>query len=140
MHVPLIVQIPGVGPRRIQTRRSHVDVVPTVLDLMGIPNDDPGLHGKSLAKDIATPGALEEHDIYIDMPDGPYNDMRRSVITGAGAGLKLIEMQGGGSLLYDLNADPKETKNIASDSARMKEAKEAMARVRATVKELPPTR
>lgn len=140
VHVPLIVQIPGVSPRRIQTRRSHVDVVPTVLDLMGIPNDDPGLHGKSLAKDIATPGALEEHDIYIDMPDGPYNDMRRSVITGAGAGLKLIEMQGGGSLLYDLNADPKETKNIASDSARMKEAKEAMARVRATVKELPPTR
>ena len=66
--------------------------------------------------------------------------MRRSVIPGPGAGLKLIEFQGGGSQLYDLVADPKETKNIASDSARMKEAKEAMTRMRATIKELPPTR
>jgi hypothetical protein len=49
-------------------------------------------------------------------------------------------MQGGSSVLYDLVADPKETKNIASDSTRMKEAKEAMAKMRATVKEIPPTR
>jgi arylsulfatase A-like enzyme len=139
VRVPLIIHVPGTNARRIQARRSHVDVVPTVLDLMGIPADDPLLHGKTLLKDIAT-GAPEDHDIYIDMPDGPYNDMRRSVITGPGAGLKLIEMQGGSSVLYDLALDPKETKNIASDSARMKEAKEAMAKMRATVKEIPPTR
>jgi arylsulfatase A-like enzyme len=139
VRVPLIIHVPGTNARRIQARRSHVDIVPTVLDLMGIPADDPLLHGKTLLKDIAA-SAPEDHDIYIDMPDGPYNDMRRSVITGPGAGLKLIEMQGGSSVLYDLVADPKETKNIASDSTRMKEAKEAMAKMRATVKEIPPTR
>lgn len=141
VRVPLMIYVPGVAPKRIQARRSHVDVVPTVLDLMGIPADDPLLsHGKDLMKDVLATGPALDHDIYIDMPDGPYNDMRRSVITGPGAGLKLIEMQGGGSLLYDLVADPKETKNIANDAARMKEAKEAMAKMRATVKEIPPTR
>ena len=138
VHVPLMLQIPGVPPHWVKNRRSHVDVVPTVLDLMGVANDDPTLHGKSLAKDAMATGPLEDHDIYIDMPDGPYNDMRRSVITGPGAGLKLIEMQGGRSELYDLNVDPRELKNISTDAAKMKEAKDAMAKVRSTLKELPP--
>lgn len=138
VRVPLIVSVPGVAPRRIPTRRSHIDVVPTVLELMGMPSDDPLLHGRSLLKDIATPGAIEEHDVFIDMPDGPYNDLRRSVIFGASPGFKLIEYQGGKFELYDLGNDPKESKNLASDSAKMKEAKEAMARVRANIKELPP--
>lgn len=140
VHVPFMIHVPGVSPARVHARRSHVDLVPTVLDLMGIPNEDPGLHGKSLLKDVAAPAKAEDRDTYIDMPDGPYNELRRSVITGPGAGLKLIELQNGGSLLYDLDADPKESKNIASDTARLKEAKEAMARVRASLKEIPPIR
>ncbi|MBX3225794.1 MAG: sulfatase-like hydrolase/transferase [Labilithrix sp.] len=141
VRVPLIVYIPGGTPRRIETRRSHIDIVPTVLDLMGMATDDPLLHGKSLLKDIANTGPLEDHDIFIDMPDGPYNDLRRAVIFGPGAGFKMIEFQGNRpSELYDLANDPKESKNLASDAAKLKEAKEAMARVRATIKELPPQR
>jgi arylsulfatase A-like enzyme len=140
VRVPLIVSIPGIGPRHIQQRRSHVDLVPTVLDLMGIPPDDPLLHGKSLLRDINNPGQPEDREQYIDMPDGPFNDLRRAVLTGPGGGLKLIEFQGGGQQLYDLNADPRETRNIINDQTKLKEAKEAMARVRSTVKELPPQR
>ena len=138
VHVPLMIYVPGTPARRIQNRRSHIDLAPTILDLMGISPEDPLLHGKSLVKDIANLGALDDRDTYIDMPDGPYNDLRRSVLTGPNAGLKLIEFQGGKQELYDLNVDPKEAKNLIGDADKAKIAKDAMARVRATVKELPP--
>jgi membrane-anchored protein YejM (alkaline phosphatase superfamily) len=36
LHVPLILSIPGRGPRRIESVSSHVDVIPTLLDAAGI--------------------------------------------------------------------------------------------------------
>lgn len=138
VRIPLMVYVPGQPARRIQNRRSHIDLAPTILDLMGITPDDPLLHGHSLLEDIGNPGPPKDRDTYIDMPDGPFNDLRRSVITGPNAGLKLIEFQGGKQELYDLNTDPKEAKNLIGDPAQSKIAKDAMARVRATVKEIPP--
>jgi arylsulfatase A-like enzyme len=140
VRVPLMVYVPGTAGRRIQNRRSHIDIAPTILDLMGISPEDPLLHGKSLLKDITNPAQPDDRDTYIDMPDGPYNDLRRAVITGPNAGVKMIEYQGGKQEVYDLNADPKEAKNLLGDPVQSKVAKDAMARVRATIKELPPTR
>jgi membrane-anchored protein YejM (alkaline phosphatase superfamily) len=39
LHVPLILSIPGQGPRRIESVSSHVDVIPTLLDAAGIALD-----------------------------------------------------------------------------------------------------
>ena len=141
VHVPLVVFVPGVAPRRIEAKRSHIDLVPTVLELMGLPAD-PELHGKSLLADLhAAAGEAEERDVYIDMPDGPFNEMRRAVLTGPSPGIKLIDFGSNRYELYDLRFDPNETKNLAaSDPLQLRAAKEAMARVRATLKELPPVK
>jgi arylsulfatase A-like enzyme len=37
MHVPLVMRVPGVAPRRIDGITSLVDVLPTVLGLLGLP-------------------------------------------------------------------------------------------------------
>lgn len=136
VHVPLLVYVPGLAPRRIEAKRSHIDIVPTVLELMGLPAD-PELHGKSLLADArAADGEIEERDVFIDMPAGPFNEMRRAVVTGASPGLKLIDF-GGRYELYDLQADPRETKNLSYTSpAQLREAKDAMTRVRSSLREI----
>ncbi|HVH43246.1 MAG TPA: sulfatase [Labilithrix sp.] len=140
VHVPLVVYVPGVAPRRIKTKRSHIDIVPTVLELMGIA-EAPELHGKSLIRDLAgAPEEAEERDVYIDMPAGPYNEMRRAVITGPSPGWKLIDF-GGRYELFDLHADPREARNLAyANAEQLRKAKEALVRMRASLRELPPSK
>ncbi len=49
IRVPLILRIPGLeGGSRIEQAVGHVDIVPTILDLIGLPVPD-GLAGRSLA-------------------------------------------------------------------------------------------
>lgn len=140
VHVPMLIYAPGAPAHRIKTKRSHIDVVPTILDLMGLPID-PELKGKSLVADLTAPAdKLEERDVFIDMPEGPYNDMRRAIITGRSPGLKLIDSGPGKHQLFDLATDPNELKNLASDTGRLREAQTALSRVRASIKELPPVK
>lgn len=47
MHVPLVVRAPGVPPGRAKERVSLLDVMPTVLDALGVPVP-PGVEGRSL--------------------------------------------------------------------------------------------
>lgn len=141
VHVPLLVYVPGVSPRRILAKRSHLDLVPTVLALMGL-GRDPELHGTSLLEDFeVAPAQVVERDVYVDMPEGPFNEQRRAVITGPAPGVKLIDFGSGRYEMFDLRFDPGETKNLAPmDAVQLKAAKDAMARVRATMREIPPTR
>lgn len=141
VHVPLLLFVPGVEPRRIEAKRSHIDVVPTALELMGVPPDR-DLHGKSLLADLEhAPREVEERDVYIDMPDGPFNEMRRAVLTGPSPGIKLIDFGSNRYELYDLRFDPHETKNLASsDTTQLRAAKEAMAKIRGSLKEIPPVK
>lgn len=139
VHVPLLVYVPGAEPRRIKAKRSHIDLVPTVIELMGL-TEDAELHGTSLLRDLDG-AAAEERDVYIDMPEGPYNDMRRAVLTGPSPGLKLIDFGGGRYELFDLATDPAEAKNLASSEPdQLAVAKAAMARARESLKVLAPTR
>jgi arylsulfatase A-like enzyme len=49
IHVPLIIRWPGNdGRRRVERRVQHVDIVPTILDIVGADTDGLALHGQSL--------------------------------------------------------------------------------------------
>jgi arylsulfatase A-like enzyme len=97
----------------VRPRRGAIDIVPTILDLMAVPlpagsDPDDFLSGTSLVPDLLQPDAAVR-DILVDMPAGPYNEARRAFIHGD---LKLYISRGLSKELYDLAADPGETKDL----------------------------
>src|SRR6185437_674218 len=121
VHVPLMIYIPGAEPRHIPVKRSHIDLVPTLLDLMGFPIPDSSeLSGVSMLSDVlgAKDAELAERDIYFDMPVSPYSGMRRGLIHGKTPGMKLIHLGGNNYNLFDLAADPGEREDLAGDRAK----------------------
>lgn len=139
MRVPLLVHAPGFAPHRVSVKRSVIDLVPTVLDLMRVPLPGPGeLSGQTLLPDLAAgPGdELSERDVYLDMPDGPFTHMRRAIIHGKTPGMKLIHFGGRQYQLYDLASDPGEEEDLAGDAEKLSPMIRALQTKRATLREI----
>jgi len=139
VRVPLVVYVPDGGASHVDVKRSHVDVAPTILELLGAPSVVPGqLRGRSLLADVyAKPGEPhEERDVYLDMPEGPYNDMRRALITGPSPGMKLLHLGGTRYQLFDLATDPGETTDLSGDPARFEPLRQRMEAFRARLHEI----
>jgi arylsulfatase A-like enzyme len=63
LHVPLLMRLPGVLPagRKVETLSSSVDILPTILELLNIPNRaEDNLDGRSLVPALTDP-AFEAH-------------------------------------------------------------------------------
>jgi len=135
VRVPFLIRVPGVPPRRITTRRSTIDLVPTVLELfrLPLPEGDDALSGQSLVPDLLATGEPSPRPILVDMPEGPYNAERSAYIDGD---LKLITSGGRPLGLYDLAADPGEKKNLMSDKERTRAALEAFKEFRRSLREV----
>ncbi|WP_394836061.1 sulfatase [Pendulispora rubella] len=142
VRVPLIIYVPGGKPRRIAVKRSQIDLVPTVLELAGAPPPTDGLlRGKSLLADMAEGDtAIEERDVYLDMPEGPFNEMRRAIITGPSPGMKLIDLGDHRYELYDLRVDPDEKKDLVLNKERFRASLTSLQRLRAQLQEIRATR
>jgi choline-sulfatase len=118
VRVPLVVYVPGTEPHRVRVKRSLVDLVPTVLDLMGLPQPPAGeLSGESTAAAIVTTNqaAMDERDIYLDIPAGPQVRQHRAIIHGTTPGMKLMHEGGPVYFLFDLSKDERETSDLAGN-------------------------
>jgi choline-sulfatase len=139
IRVPLLVYIPGAKPRRVSVKRSHIDLAPTLNELLGGPPDEEGqMEGTSLLADVYLPEGEEheERDVFVDMPAGPYNGIRRAVIKGPTPGMKLINQGGSAYQLFDLANDPKEARDLATDKEKLTPVLEHMQTIRARLKEV----
>jgi arylsulfatase A-like enzyme len=139
MRIPLVFYVPGLRPHHVPVKRSVIDLVPTILDVLGVARPQPGeLSGQSLMADLTARAgeAPEERDVYLDMPDGPYTRMRRGIIHGPTPGMKLIHLGGRQYQLYDLAADPGEREDLAGDRIKLAPMVEALQAKRATLKEI----
>ncbi len=108
--VPLIVHAPGAAPHRIRELRTHIDIAPTVLDLMG-QKPLPGFQGQSLVPEIygaETPQVREP--VLLELAEDSHNPARRAIVAGD---YKLIVFGTGQRFLFDLKSDPGEEKNLA---------------------------
>ena len=117
VRVPLVIYVPGVAPGHVTVRRGAIDLAPTFLELMNVPAPSGAtkhdfIDGVSLVPDLLAPAAAEPRDVFMDMPDGPYNDPRRALIHGD---LKLIVSNNVTHELYDLAKDPEEKQNLWED-------------------------
>jgi len=123
IHVPLIFYVPGVEPHRVFPKRSLIDLVPTLLDLMNLPQPPAGeLSGESNALAIVAPEEpVEERDVYMDMPTGPQVPQHRALIHGDTPGFKLMQEWMSVYFLYDLSKDPGELSDLSRDRGKLRE-------------------
>jgi len=110
-HIPLLVKFPRQRDgQRSSAMVSHVDLLPTVLDITGYPPTS-GLQGRSLRSPrggsdfvFSEAHAIGEHDRSTRL-----RGVRRAVIS---ASAKLITWTSGPPEFYDLSADPLESQNL----------------------------
>jgi arylsulfatase A-like enzyme len=126
VRVPLLIRVPGdTNQKRVSGNLSHIDVVPTLLDLMDEPLPD-HLQGESRTDVMRGESTLDDNDVFIEW-NGADGHPRpgeaevnpamaapwRSVITGDRWKLNLSNVDS--CELYDLNADPYEQINRYTD-------------------------
>jgi arylsulfatase A-like enzyme len=111
LHVPLLVFVPGHEPARIATPVELIDVLPTALELLGLPPHPPAM-GQSLVADMEGRATIAPNDgIAIGEP---------FLLEGAGPTVISDRHQLFFSprfdlkRLYDTKVDPRATTNIAS--------------------------
>ncbi len=110
VRVPLFFVIPGVTPKKLAAQRSAIDIAPTILDLFHLPAE-PTFRGKSLLEEIRGKEP-EPRDVLMDLPQTSDNDRRRALVSGR---KKLIAYGASDyAVVYDLETDPDETKQILS--------------------------
>ena len=128
--IPLIVRVPGLASRRLATPVSHVDLVPTLLDLLDQPIPK-HLEGTSLVHLLADgdtaadeaeaviewSGLLDSEAVgaarYLRQDAGGSHVPARTIRRGR---WKLTVYASGQHELYDLEADPGELHNANADS------------------------
>ena len=139
--VPLIARIPwlaGEG-RTIDGNFSQIDLVPTLLELLGEPIPD-GLHGVSRAGVLRGEEDLSGNDVFIEHNGigdrdlgnpiiNVLNDLPwRSVVTADRWKLNLCA--GDQCELFDLNSDPYELTNLFDDLAHRDRIRVMAAKIR----------
>ena len=120
VRVPLFIYVPAAKPRRIETPRGHIDLAPTIAELLGL-KADASLPGRSLVPEVFG-RAAESRPVVVDLPRSDLMDRRRGVISGD---FKLIGFGDDRTfLLFDVTKDPAETTDLSEQLpdqlARMK--------------------
>jgi len=109
LHVACIIKVPGDAPRVVNDEVSLVDVMPTVLQGLGIPIPA-GVQGRSLVSQVAGGAREGESSLYAES----YPPLRHfgwnSLRSLQWRGWKYIETTR--PELYDTRTDPKELKNL----------------------------
>ena len=106
LHVPLILRGPGVpAGLRIPDPAGLIDVLPTVLELLGVPAPS-DIQGRSLVPTMQG-ATLPPRDTYAELPERGLLAVRRGP-------LKLIlDQRSGARAAFDLAADPGEENDAA---------------------------
>ncbi len=128
LRVPLILFAPRLfGPRVTVERVRHIDILPTVLDALGL-EVPPGASGRSLLALAAGRGAAPAPS-YFEALSSSVNRGWAPLTGLAQDRFKFIDLPI--PELYDLEADPHETKNLAAaEPVELEAIRGQLARVR----------
>lgn len=111
IHVPFFIVAPGLTPQRLSRVSSHVDILPTVLDLLDLQKHSSPLHvGRSLLQ--GGPQTLAHLQVFWQEEYSGVVDQR----------YKFIRKETGDEQLFDLQSDPHETQNLAGEKTDLASA------------------
>ena len=118
VRVPLLIRVPGAAPRRIEIPRGHIDLAPTLLELLGV-KAPPGLRGHSLVGEMFGETAAPR-PVLVDLPRCDLMDRRRAFVDGKH---KLIVFGDEKAFeLFDVVADPAEERDLKAEQPALFEA------------------
>jgi arylsulfatase A-like enzyme len=130
LRVPCVFVAPGLPKRRVSQPVSLVDLLPTMLDLLGLPHAQASFHGVSLeplmADDACQRGPIVgEMQPWVKRP--PFKPWLWYLIAGKH---KLIySVKDNAYQLFDLEADPGELRNVVElEAARFRELRALLHR------------
>jgi arylsulfatase A-like enzyme len=108
LHVPLIIAVPDLPPRRVDGAVTPLDIVPTVADLCGIDVSDLSFEGRSLVPQIFYGKEDPERVVFAETN---FQHILRAAISER---YKMIfDLKNNQYKLFDLEADPGEKKDIS---------------------------
>jgi len=113
VHVPLLIEAPGLPARVDTTPLSQIDLLRTILDLAGV-GADPETHGQDVAGDGTdrSPVVVEAFpESWIGQLDAERGLRERAWIAGR---LKLLRREDGAVRLFDVIADPAEQHDLSA--------------------------
>lgn len=130
VRIPLLISGPGIAGdgRHVTHPVSLIDLYPTTCALAGIPIPE-GLDGRDFSGVLATPdtaaspreGAFSMFCQYAvllrDSPSVAENEPHRAWRLVRTDRWKCVEVEGGATLLFDLQNDPEEVNNLAGEPA-----------------------
>jgi choline-sulfatase len=109
--VPLVFYVPGAEHRVINQRRSHIDVAPTILELMKIAKKPASFQGVSLVPEMFGAEEPKARDVIVlDLPEDSHNPPIRAIISGD---YKILQYGGYRWELYNLETDPGEKTELS---------------------------
>lgn len=120
VRVPLLVRGPGVAaPRTVDAPVSLVSLLPTLLELMGVPRDGVAAEGPSLAPLLRGAGPPPREPVFFEV-DFTRPEVRKKGIRDGR--YKLIRDDATGAVeLYDLERDPGERDDLAASHPELVE-------------------
>lgn len=112
LRVPLVLYIPGASPGVVETNACHLDLFPTVCDILGLPLPE-HLQGESLLP-LLEGKERRKKLIYFESM-APHFSLAAAPLTGfIEDNLKFIDLPL--KEVYDLKADPNKEVNVSSTS------------------------
>jgi arylsulfatase A-like enzyme/Tfp pilus assembly protein PilF len=123
IQVPLIVKLPGQDrARRVAAPVQHADIVPTILDLAGVPARA-GIRGRSLRPLLDGTGTLPDTGIYSEALYSRYHFGWSELYGLTDGRYRLIRAPR--DELYDLERDPTESASVAEERPQIRQAMRA---------------
>jgi len=113
IHVPLIIKIPGAAPERIQGWMESIDIMPTILELIGL--DCPAVQGESMLKAINKGKMLRTYAF----SEGGKKGSIKALLSREWKYIYDTSTQT--EELYHLLKDPAESQNLVRDYQRVRE-------------------
>lgn len=111
LQTPLLIRSPGAAPVQIEPARSHLDLAPTIVELMGLP-PPAAFQGQSLVAELYGAPAAPRPALLFELCEDTQNPGWRALLTGDDK-FMVPGAANGPERLFDLKQDPGELANVA---------------------------